>query len=600
MHQNSVRTSSKITAVGKLKALRQLMHKEKVDAFLVPRADRHQGEFISDNDARLTWLSGFTGSAGLCIITLKNISLFVDGRYWIQAESEKSNKQIKVQRLEKKLIVDWLTSSLNKFSTVAFDPWLHTSEEIENLELGLKGYLKIKPTVNLIDHLWKNKPKEVVSHAYKLSEKYTGESHQSKLERTAKMIKSSRAAFAIYTLPDSICWLLNIRGNDITNTPIVKAFAIQKDTSEIEIYVDKAKITSELDKKLGPMVQFFPTENLKDRLRQLRGKIWFDSKSCPFAIRNYLISRKTSWYDTEDPSTRLKAIKNATEIKGSRLAHLKDGIAMVKFLNWLSKNKKHGLDELSIIKSLEKFRMLGKKYRGTSFDTICGSGPNGAIIHYKASPKTNRVLGDNDLLLIDSGGQYLQGTTDITRTIQIGKSSNKKKKHFTLVLKGMIAISRMSWPVGLSGRDLDSIARYALWQEGLDYDHGTGHGVGSFLSVHEGPAAISRKNEFELKAGMIISNEPGFYVADSHGIRIENLLLVKKASPNKKADSRPMLRFETLTFCPIDKNLLLLKLLTIDEVKWINNYHRKIQLKFENKLAPEEKSWLFKACSPLL
>ena len=600
MNVNSVRTASAVTALSKLKALRQVMLKEKVDALLVPRADCHQGEFISDKDARLTWLSGFTGSAGLCIVTQKNISLFVDGRYWIQAESEKNSKQIKVLKLERQLIIEWLKLNLTKSSKVAFDPWLHTSWEIKNLKLDLEGYHQIIPTANLIDRLWKDKPKEAITPVYKLKDKYAGVSHQSKLEKTSKMMLGHESAFVIYTLPASICWLLNIRGNDIPNTPIVKAFAIQKDNCEIEVYLDKWKISDSLSKELGPFVKFFPIENLKNRLRKLEGKIWLDSKSCPFAIKSYLISSKTFLHDNEDPSSQLKAIKNATEIQGSRLVHTKDGIAMVKFLYWLSNNKKNNLDEISIITSLAKFRRKGKNYQGNSFDTICGTGPNAAIIHYKASYKTNRVPKNKDLLLIDSGGQYLEGTTDITRTIAIGKTSNKKKKHFTLVLKGMIAISRLMWPLGLSGRDLDSIARYPLWQEGLDYDHGTGHGVGSFLSVHEGPQALSRRNEFELKAGMIISNEPGFYLANSHGIRIENLLLVKNASPKKEGERRPMLCFETLTFCPIDKKLLLLKLLTIDEIKWFDDYHRKIKQKFKNKLASDVKSWLLEACSPLL
>ena len=578
--------------------LRQLMRKEKIDAFLVPRADCHQGEFISKNDARLTWLSGFTGSAGLCIVTLTKIGLFVDGRYSIQAENEKNCKYIAILEFERKVIVEWLKLIPDTPGIVAFDPWLHTIREIDDFRKELKGSHKIKPISNLIDKIWKDKPKEDFHAVYKLNKKYTGASHQGKISNINAIMKDSNADFVIYTLPDSICWLLNIRGKDIPNTPIVKAFAIQNRNSEVEVYLEVKKIPPSVVSELTPKIKFFPTKTLITKLRKLKGKVWLDSKSCSFAIKRNLTKRNTLIHDSTDPCSTLKAIKNTIEITGARLAHQKDGIAMVKFLHWFSMNVLNNLDELAIIESLEKFRKMGEGYKGPSFDTICGAGPNGAIIHYRSSKKTNKILKRNDILLIDSGGQYLEGTTDITRTISIGKSEKRKKKHFTLVLKGMIAISKLKWPAGLSGRDLDSLARYYLWQEGLDYEHGTGHGVGCFLSVHEGPQAISRRNEIELKPGMLISNEPGYYVSGNYGIRIENLLLIK-AAPTKFETKKPMLSFETITLCPIDKRLLLIDLLTKDEIKWLNNYHSQVKQKLADKLEPKIQEWLIEVCSPI-
>ena len=584
-----------MSGIKKIKMLRELMRKEKIDAFLIPRADCHQGEFISENDARLTWLSGFTGSAGLCIVTLTKVGLFVDGRYSIQAENEKNCKYITVLKFEAKVMFEWLRLTPG---IVAFDPWLHTIREISDFREELKGSHKIQPISNLIDKIWKDKPKENFGLVYKLSTKYAGVSRQEKISNVSSIMKDSSVDFVIYTLPDSICWLLNIRGRDIPNTPIVKAFAIQNRNAEVEVYLNLVKIPPPVVSELEPKIKFFPTKGLITRLSKLKGTVWLDSKSCAFAIKKILTKRNTLIHDSTDPCSTLKAIKNASEITGTRLAHQKDGIAMVKFLHWFSMNVVNSLDEISIIESLEKFRKKGEGYQGPSFDTICGAGPNGAIIHYRSSEKTNRILKRNDILLIDSGGQYLEGTTDITRTIAVGKNDKRKKKHFTLVLKGMIAISKLKWPIGLSGRDLDSVARYYLWQEGLDYEHGTGHGVGSFLSVHEGPQAISRRNEIELKPGMLISNEPGYYVSDNYGIRIENLLLIK-TTPTKFETKKPMLSFETITLCPIDKSLILPDLLTKDEIKWLNDYHSQVKQKLADKLEPKIKKWLIEVCSPL-
>ena len=352
-------------------------------------------------------------------------------------------------------------------------------------------------------------------------------------------------------------------------------------------------------KSFDSKVKFFEITSFSKKLKELKGKIWLDENSCPSAIKDLLSSKKTKILNDADPILSIKSIKNKVEIKNNRIAHRKDGLAMINLIYWIEKNKRRKISEIDIIESLTELRKKATNYFGPSFDTICGSGPNGAIIHYRANLETNRIIKSGDLILIDSGGQYLEGTTDITRTIGFGKMSFLKQKHYTLVLKGMIAVSKLKWPIGLSGKDLDSIARYHLWQEDLDYEHGTGHGVGSFLSVHEGPQAISKKNEVELRPGMLVSNEPGFYSQDSYGIRIENLLLIKE--PNKVSESHKIstLSFETLTYCPLDRKLILKELLNSNEIKWINNYHQQIILKYQNKLTGEQKLWLENVCLPI-
>ena len=591
--------NSYLSSKEKIKSLRSLMSKNKIGAYLIPRADCFQGEFISENDNRLKWITNFSGSAGLCIVTMKCIVLFVDGRYTIQAEVEKNNSQILIKKLEKKTIYNWLKKNIFVFNKIGFDPWLHTINEINDYKNEFKGIYKLKKVENLIDKLWVDKPKETINQIFKLSEKYSGESYSSKLNELDNLKNKLKADYIIYTLPESISWIGNIRGFDIPNTPSVKSYAIQGKNSNLEIFVIKEKLTESLIKSFETNIKFSNIKFFSKRLKKLKGKIWLDSNNCPAAVENLLSSKRTKILKKSDPVLLKKSIKNRVEIQNSKIAHRKDGLAMINLLYWLEKNKRRKLSEIDIIETLSNFRKRAKNYVGPSFDTICGSGPNGAIIHYKANLKTNRILRNGDLILIDSGGQYLEGTTDITRTIGFGKVDYLRRKHYTLVLKGMIAISKLKWPIGLSGKDLDSIARYNLWQENLDYEHGTGHGVGSFLSVHEGPQAISKRNEVELKPGMIVSNEPGYYLKNSHGIRIENLLLIKEPKKLTRMQKIPTLYFETLTYCPLDKELIIKDLLDRSEIEWINNYHLQIIKKYEKKLLSEQRDWLNKICSPI-
>ena len=591
--------NSYLSSKEKIKSLRSLMSKNKIGAYLIPRADCFQGEFISENDNRLKWITNFSGSAGLCIVTIKSIVLFVDGRYTIQAEVEKNNSQILIKKLEKKTIYNWLKKNIFVFNKIGFDPWLHTINEINDYKNEFKGIYKLKKVENLIDKLWVDKPKETINQIFKLSEKYSGESYSSKLNELDNLKNKLKADYIIYTLPESISWLGNIRGFDIPNTPSVKSYAIQGKNSNLEIFVIKEKLTESLIKSFETNIKFSNIKFFSKRLKKLKGKIWLDSNNCPAAVENLLSSKRAKILNKSDPVLLKKSIKNRVEIQNSKIAHRKDGLAMINLLYWLEKNKRRKLSEIDIIETLSNFRKRSTNYVGPSFDTICGSGPNGAIIHYKANLKTNRILRNGDLILIDSGGQYLEGTTDITRTIGFGKVDHLRRKHYTLVLKGMIAISKLKWPIGLSGKDLDSIARYNLWQENLDYEHGTGHGVGSFLSVHEGPQAISKWNEVELKPGMIVSNEPGYYLKNSNGIRIENLLLIKEPKKLTRMQKIPTLYFETLTYCPLDKELIIKDLLDRSEIEWINNYHLQIIKKYEKKLLSEQRDWLNKICSPI-
>ena len=583
--------NSYLSSKEKIKSLRSLMSKNKIGAYLIPRADCFQGEFISENDNRLKWLTSFSGSAGLCIVTMKSMALFVDGRYTIQAELEKNNPQILIKKLEKKTIHDWLKKNIFVFNKIGFDPWLHTINEINDHKNEFKGIYKLKKVENLIDKLWVDKPKEKIKQVFELPEKYSGKSYLSKLGELDNLKNKIKADYIIYTLPESISWLSNIRGFDIPNTPSVKSYAIQGKNCNLEIFVIKEKLSEILIKSFETNINFFNIKLFSKKLKKLKGKIWLDGNNCPAAVANLLSSKKAKILNKADPVLFRKSIKNRVEIQNSKIAHRKDGLAMINLLYWLEKNKRSKLSEIDIIETISNFRKRSKNYFGPSFDTICGSGPNGAIIHYKANLKSNRIIRSGDLILIDSGGQYLEGTTDITRTIGYGKIDYLKRKHYTLVLKGMIAVSKLKWPIGLSGKDLDSIARYNLWQENLDYEHGTGHGVGSFLSVHEGPQAISKRNEEELKPGMIVSNEPGYYENGKFGIRIENLIRVKK--------SKKGFFFNNLTMAPIDKSLINKASLKKNEIKWLNNYHREVFNNLKKFMSKSEFSDLKQACSKI-
>ncbi|KAB2941855.1 MAG: aminopeptidase P family protein [Hyphomicrobium sp.] len=591
-------------AQERLKELRRLMAAAKLDAYLIPRADEHQGEYVPASAARLKFLTGFSGSAGLAIVTKKTASLFVDGRYTVQARSEVEPGLIEVSTLARTKIGEWLGERLSRGQRVGFDPRLHTVAEIERLEAALKPHaIKLVPTNrNLVDRIWGRArppaPKDPVSlHPLKLA----GRSPQDKIADIQKLLKAEKQDAVILTLSDSVAWTFNIRGSDIPHTPVALAFAILPAAGKPELFLASEKLEPAVRAHLETFAKISPPETLAVRLKALRAagkRVRLDPNTAGYWFARALGGEKRIARGP-DPSLALKAVKNATEIKGARAAHLRDGVAVTRFLAWLDAAAATGaLDEIEAVRRLEGFRRATNQLREISFDTISGSGPNGAIVHYRVSDATNRKLRGGELFLIDSGAQYLDGTTDITRTVAIGKPTNEMRERFTLVLKGHIAIASARFPKGTRGIDLDPFARRALWQHGLDYDHGTGHGVGSYLSVHEGPQSISRAGMAVLEPGMICSNEPGYYKEGAYGIRIENLVLVTEPEKLPGAD-RETMGFETLTLAPIDRRLIVSELLTAGEIAWLDAYHARVAAALSPEVDEETRAWLKAATAPL-
>ena len=595
MFQNFTSTANPEQGPPRLAALRAAMKDVGVDAFLVPRADRHQGEYVAPADDRLAWLTGFTGSAGFAAITHDIAGVFVDGRYRLQVRAQVANDFTPVNWPEVKL-GPWLVEHLDKGAKVGIDPWLHTKDELAAAETAAKGNVVFVPVENLVDRIWQDRPALPSEPARAHPIELAGERSSDKRERLAKSLKEAGQKAAVVTLPDSICWLLNIRGGDIERNPIVQAFAILHDTARVSIFSDVTKFA-----ELGPDpdVDQFDWSEFDSALADLEGPVRVDRKTAPLAVSTILeeAGTKVSWAD--DPCILPKAIKNAAEIEGMRAAHLRDGAAIVEFLAWFDKNAAGGgLTEIDAAKALEGFRAGGNTLMEISFDTISGSGPNGAIIHYRVTEDSNREIHDGDLFLVDSGGQYIDGTTDITRTIAVGEPTDEQRDAYTRVLQGMIAISQARFPRGLTGRDIDALARFALWRAGLDYDHGTGHGVGAYLCVHEGPQRISRATDVKLEPGMILSNEPGYYKPEAYGIRIENLIVVREAE--KIGDKRDQLDFETLTFAPFDRRLIMTGALAPWEREWIDAYHGQVYKALKDRLSAEAEQWLGAATAPLV
>ena len=580
----------------RLVALRAAMSQAGLDGFIVPRADVYQGEYVADRDARLEWLTGFTGSAGSCV-ALQNIAgVFIDGRYRVQVRQEIADVFTPVHWPEIQL-ADWLIEHLPAGGTVGFDPWLHTVVEIKNLRDRLsESDITLAPVDNLIDAIWDNQPDAPDAPFTAHPLEFTGEAHGDKRERLAKDLK---ADCAMITLPDSIAWLLNIRGTDIERNPVPHAFAILEKNAHVTLFAGAGKTTAIAD-HLGPDVTVLLQDQFQDYLTALDGTVQIDPKSCPIAVASLLRDAGTKVINADDPCILPKATKNNTEITGAKNAHMRDGVAMVQFLAWLDAEAPDGnLTEIDVVKSLEGFRTATNALRDISFETISGAGPHGAIVHYRVTEDSNRAVNPGELLLVDSGGQYSDGTTDITRTISVGQPAQDHRNCYTRVLQGMIAISRLRFPKGLSGQHIDTLARAPLWEAGLDYDHGTGHGVGSYLSVHEGPQGISRRATTPFVAGMILSNEPGYYREGAFGIRIENLIVVVPAPTLTGADDREMLAFETLTFVPFDRRLIDKTMLTTTEQDWIDGYHAATLAHLAPRLDGAALAWLRNACAPL-
>lgn len=577
----------------RITALRALMAKDGIDAVLVPRSDAHQGEYVAPGDERLAWLTGFTGSAGFAIITADKAALFVDGRYTLQGRAQ-ADEMIDIVNWPATQPGPWLREQLGDSAVVAFDPWLYPAAQIARIETALEGSgITLRATENLVDRIWTDRPDRPAGPVRQQPRELAGKGDETKRAEMAESLRDAGQVAAVLTLPDSISWLLNIRGSDIPRIPVVQAFAILHDDGRMDLFSTPSKFEA-----LGPdpAITLHDWDAFPDALTALKGPVRVDRDSAPLAVRDLL--QEPVW--GEDPCILPKAIKTSQEIAGTREAHLRDGAAMVEFLAWLDDEAPKGhLTEIDVVRALEGFRRATNALQDISFDTICGAGSNGAIVHYRVTEETNRPVTPGELLLVDSGGQYVDGTTDITRTIPIGAVGDEERTCFTRVLKGMIAVSRARWPAGLAGRDLDPLARAPLWWAGQDYDHGTGHGVGVFLSVHEGPQRISRISEVPLVPGMMLSNEPGYYRTGAFGIRIENLIVVQEPSTVEGGDDRAQLSFETVTFVPIDRRLIDPDELSRSERDWLNAYHAEVYDKIHARVSEPARRWLELACAAL-
>ncbi|ARU00344.1 aminopeptidase P family protein [Yoonia vestfoldensis] len=592
MFQSFDAQSSPAQGPARLDDLRAQMQAAGVDAFLVPRADAHQGEYVAARDARLRWLTGFSGSAGFCVVLQDRAGVFIDGRYRVQVLAEVAACYTPVHWPEVQL-ADWLHDARPAGAVLGYDPWLHSVDEIAKLRTALPAW-ELRAVDNLVDRIWQDQPAPPDAPFTLQPLEFAGEDHAAKRARLAQALAADAC---LLTLPDSIAWLLNIRGSDIPRNPVPQGFAILHRTGAVTLFAHAGKADGITD-HLGPDVTLRDMADFLPDLQEMTGAVQIDPKTCPDLLATRLAAAQI--LHAPDPCILPKACKNATEIAGARAAHDRDAVAMVRFLAWLdATSPQGGLSEIDVVRALESFRRATGALRDISFETICGSGPNAAIVHYRVSEASNRKLGQDALLLVDSGGQYQDGTTDITRTIAIGTPTATHRACYTRVLQGMIAISRIRFPRGLGGQHLDALARAPLWLAGMDYDHGTGHGVGSYLSVHEGPQGISRRSEVALQEGMILSNEPGYYRAGDFGIRIENLIVTIKAPPLPKADARDMLAFETLTSVPFDRRLIDVDLLTVAERDWIDRYHADTLATVGPRLDHASLAWLVAACAPL-
>ena len=580
----------------RLAALREVLAVEGLDGFVVPRADAQQGEYVSARDERLAWLTGFTGSAGFCVVLRDIAGVFIDGRYRTQVKAQVADVYTPVPWPETSM-GEWLKTQLPDGGRIGFDPWLHTPGQIEAAEKVLAGTgVSLVACDNLVDRCWPDQPAPAAAPAKVHPIEFAGESHDDKRARLAATLVEDGVDAAVITLPDSICWLLNIRGADIARNPVVQCFAILRGTGKVDLFIDPTKL-EEVRGHLGPDVTCHPIEAFLDAVGSLEGPVRLDKSSVPCVVAD-AVGARVSWGD--DPCALPKACKNAAEIDGSAEAHLRDGAAVVELLAWLDAQAPGTLTETQVVGQLEQARRRDNALQDISFETISGTGPNGAIMHYRVTEETDSTLEDGHLLVLDSGGQYLDGTTDITRTIAIGTPPEDACAAFTRVLSGMVGMSRLRWPKGLSGRDIEAIGRAPLWYAHQDFDHGLGHGVGAYLSVHEGPQRLSRVSTVPLEPGMILSNEPGYYREGAFGIRIENLVVATVAEAPPGGDAhRVMLCGRTRTFAPIDRRLVVPALLDTATRDWINAYHAETLEKIGPRVSDAARAWLVSACAPI-
>ena len=597
------------THEARLDALRQELKRQNLDGFVIPISDEHMSEYVGGYAQRLAWLTGFGGSAGTAVVLKNSAAMFVDGRYTLQVRDQVDGRLWDYQSVLQTSVARWLGENAPAGARIGYDAWLHGKPWVTAAHQALAetGAELVAVTANPVDAVWHDRPKPSDAPATVHATQYAGRSSQEKRAEIAEWLTSKKLDAVVIAALDSLAWLFNIRGSDVERTPVALGYALVHADGTADLFMPETKLPAEVRAHLGNAVRLHPREAFVPALGDLSGKrVGVDPERSVNAIFTALEVANATVVELRDPTVLAKAIKNPAEQAGHRAAQARDGAALSRFLRWVtSEAPGGGVTELSAAARLQAEREKTGALKDLSFDTISGAGPNGAVVHYRVSEETNRTLAPNSVYLVDSGGQYLDGTTDVTRTVWIGPDAPpaEVKDRFTRVLKGHIALARAVFPHGTTGSQLDAFARQYLWAAGLDYAHGTGHGVGSFLSVHEGPQRIAKSaggqpgTEQELLAGMILSNEPGYYKSGEYGIRIENLVLV---IPREIADGEaPFLGFETLTFAPIDRALVANELLSPDEIAWWNGYHADVLAKLGPQLSGDDQVWLKTACAAL-
>lgn len=592
----------------RVERLREKLVEMELDGFLVPRADEHQGEYVAPRSERLQWLTGFTGSAGTALILQDSAIVFVDGRYTLQVREQVDPDVFDIGNLVDNPPPKWIGENARHGWRIGFDPWLHTISEARSLREALEkaGGALVPVDRNLVDAVWDDQPAAPVGMVSVHPETFAGEGVSDKLDRLAAAVREAGATLSVLTDPSSLAWTFNIRGSDVPHTPVPLGFAILDAEGRHAVYVDERKLDGGARRHIEAHALLRQPEQLESDLRNRSAdgaKVALDPALAAERLRLLVEDAGGTVVEAPDPARIPRATKNRAELDGSRAAHRRDGAAVTRFLCWLDSQQPGVIDEITAATRLEQLRRItGEETQmplhDISFDTISGAGPNGAIIHYRVTRQSNRKLKAGELYLVDSGGQYQDGTTDITRTVAIGEPTKEMRTRYTLVLKGMIGLSMTRFPVGTRGREIDAVARLALWKAGLDYAHGTGHGVGSFLSVHEGPQRISKAGDTKLLAGMILSNEPGYYKEGAYGIRLENLIAVTPAEQVPGGEIA-MHGFETLTLAPFDRRLIDAELMTPDERDWLDAYHARVLAEIAPMVDGEVLVWLEKAAAPL-
>jgi Xaa-Pro aminopeptidase len=596
--------AERAASAPRLAALRTELARRGLTGWIVPRADRHQNEYVPACEERLAWLTGFAGSAGVAIVLMERAVLFVDGRYTLQAREQVDTSLFTIEHLVEMPPDRWIEANLSPSDRLGYDPWLHTAEGAERLgkACAAAGAALVAVEPDLIDAIWTDRPAPPLGAVALHDPRFAGEAAADKLARIHTELAKLRADALVVSDPHAVAWTFNIRGADVAHTPLPLAFAIVPQTGRPSLYIDGRKLSNDVRDRLETLADVREPSDFAPALAALgdeKKTVRLDQATAADALGRLIASHGGKFTRSADPIALMKAVKNDVEIAGAHAAHVRDGAAVARFLAWLDREAPRGkLTEIDAVAALESFRRETGLLKDISFPTIAGAGPDGAIVHYRVTKRSNRIIAPGELFLIDSGAQYEDGTTDITRTVAVGEPSAEMRDRFTRVLRGHIAIARAIFPDGTTGAQLDSFARQFLWAQGLDFDHGTGHGVGSYLSVHEGPARISKLGSAALKRGMILSNEPGYYKSGAYGIRIENLVLVVEAAPVAGAE-KPLNGFETLTLAPIDRRLIVTEMLTAEETQWLDRYHARVKETLSPLVDAATRAWLAAATRPL-